>query len=329
MRARLTDLSTMRCVLCDADLTRSVTRSAFDPWLGRLWRVCASCRRWNPVPLEDRWERLEALERSARDRGRSIVRTDHLDLVDVGSTQLIRVGRAPRPELAGWRYGDVMPAAAARGFRAWLRGLLLGLPAHPFGYAAGHGDTFTDRSQVEHWFASPFLEDAPTLSAAFLYVPLAPECPACGRPLALEPWSFQAVRLTVDGGLPSVVSRCGLCDTEVVVPAAAARPALRLGLGVVNRRQSAREPVEAAARLVDRAGGPEGLLQRLTREDPALGELTIERRLALGFALDEQEEAELLEGEWREAEALARIADGELTEPAGFTEFRRRVLSGD
>ncbi len=316
----------MSCVFCDHDLADPRTRAAFDPWLGRLWRVCPECRRWNVVPLEDRWDALERLERTARDRGRSVLRTEHLDLVDTGDLQLIRVGRAPRPELAGWRYGDLVPPALARGLIAWLRRLVLGLPSSAFGYGAGYGHGFFEQASSERWLASPFLEDAATLTAAFVHVPLADTCPSCGGPLAIAPWSFQGVRLTLDAGAPAAVATCGLCRTEVAVPAVKARPALRLGLGVVNRRLRDRPLVESAAVALDRTAGPDGLLVRLSRDAPTLGELPVPDRLALGFALDEQSEAELLEAEWREAEELAAIVDRELTDVPGFEEFRRRVL---
>lgn len=315
----------MHCVYCDQDLTVSGARPAFDPWLGRLWRVCAGCGRWNVVPLEDRWEALEAYERAARE-GRARLRTENLDLVEAPGGELIRVGRAPRPELAGWRYGDVVPAFRARGLGAWLRRVLLGLPNSPFGYHAGHGELLGDHALNQRWFASPFLEDAPTLTAAFLHMPLAESCPSCGGPLAIAPWSFQWVRLTHEGGRPATVAMCGLCSRDVAVPAVEARPALRLGLSVVNRRLRGRPLVEAAAGALERADGPDGLLWSLSREDVALGELDVSDRLALAFALDEQSEAELLEAEWREAEELAAIMDGELTDIAGFDEFRRRVL---
>ena len=315
----------MTCVYCDHDLSAPGARPAFDPWLGRLWRVCPGCGRWNVVPLEDRWESLEAYERAARD-GRSRLRTQHLDLVRTGAGELIRVGRAPRPELAGWRYGDVVPPVAVRGIRAWLRRLLLRMPSSPFGYDAGHGALLGSLTLNQRWFASPFLDDAPTLTAAFLHVPMADACPSCGGPLAIAPWTFQSVRLTWDGGAPAAVATCGLCRTEVAVPAAAARAALRLGLSVVNRRLRDRPLVERAAVRLDRADGPGGLLVALAREDTTLGELDTPDRLALGFALDEQSEAELLEAEWREAEELAAIVDGELTDVAGFEAFRRRVL---
>ncbi len=315
-----------QCLFCDGELGPR-SRPAFDPWLGRLWRVCQHCRRWNVVPLEDRWETLESLERVTRDRGRTVLRTEHLDLVDTGRQELIRVGRAPRPELAGWRYGDVLPAAAARGFLAWLRRAVLGMPTTPFGYGAGYGYLLADTDAMQkRWFASPFLDHAPTLTAAFLHVPLAEECPSCAGPLALAPSSFQAVRLSADRGGAVVVARCGVCGQDVAVPMAAARGALRLGLSIVNRRLRDPALVESAAVRVDRSEGPEGLVASLARSESALGELGERSRLALGMALDEQAEAQVLEAEWREAEELAAIVDGQLTDVAGFDEFRRRGL---
>lgn len=318
----------MTCLFCDHDLSLPRARPAYDPWLGRLWRVCPRCRRWNVVPLEDRWEEMERYERQARDDGRSLLRTEHLDLVETGGGQLIRVGRAPRPELAGWRYGDLLPRAGFPGLAAWLRRLVLAVPSSAFGYNAGYGVGFFEAAPTERWFASPFIDDAPTLSAAFLHVPLADRCPSCGCPLAVAPWSFQAIRLTDKTGGPAVAATCGLCGTEVSVSAAAARPALRLGLSIVNRRLIERESVETAARRLDRLEGAAGLLHRLSSDDVTLGEIPALDRLALGMALDEQSEAELLETEWREAEELAAIVDGQLTQVDGFDDFRRRVLGG-
>src|SRR5439155_16351623 len=36
-------------------------RLAFDEWKGRLWVICPKCSRWNLAPLEERWEKVEAL----------------------------------------------------------------------------------------------------------------------------------------------------------------------------------------------------------------------------------------------------------------------------
>ncbi len=316
----------MTCVYCDQELGGARSRPAFDPWLGRLWRVCPRCRRWNVVPLEDRWEAVEGYEREARDHGRAVLRTEHLDLVETGAGQLIRVGRAPRPELAGWRYADLLPGVSGGGVLAWLRRMLLSMPSSAFGYNAGHGQGLFESASSERWFASPFIEDATTLTAAFVHVPLTAVCPACGGPLGIAPWSFQRLRLTEEAGAPAVAATCALCDTEVGVPAVDARAALRLGLSIVNRRLVDRPSVERAARRLDRVEGPEGLLHRLARADTSLGEIPTLDRLALGMALDEQSEAELLEAEWREAEEIAAIVDRDLTEVPGFDEFRRRIL---
>lgn len=313
------------CLYCDRALSGSDTRAAYDPWLGRLWRVCPACRRWNVVPLEDRWEAMEGYERAARDQGRTLLRTTNLDLVQADRRQFIRVGRAPRPELAGWRYSDILPASAARGMRAFLRRLLIGMPSSPFGYGAGYGDLLGEAT-TGRWFASPFLDDAPTLTAAFVSVPLAERCPSCGDPLGVAPWTFQSIRLVDASGAPAVATTCGVCREATAVPLSDARGALRLGLAIVNRRFRARDLVEGAAAVVDRADGPRGLVHRLGQDEVSLGELSPRDRLALGFALDEQTEAELLEAEWREAEELAAIVDRDLTEVDGFDEFRRRVL---
>lgn len=313
----------MHCVYCDSPITQS-SRAAFDPWLGRLWRVCTACRRWTPVPLEERWETLEEFERAAR-QGESRLRTRHLDLVRSHMGELIRVGRAPRPEVAVWRYSDLAPPVEL-GLLARLHRLLIALPSSPFGYDSGYGAILSDNRLADRWFASPFIEHAPTLTAAFLHVPLAPVCPSCGDPLAVDPWTFQSVRLSHERGRAMLFARCGLCGDETGVPAAAARPALRLGLSIVNRPFRDRDIIETAADGLDRASGPEGLMLQLGRSHTALGDLGVEDRLALGLALDEQAEAELLEAEWREAEELAAIVDGELTEVEGFQEFRQRVL---
>ena len=57
-----------------------------------------------------------------------------------------------------------------------------------------------------------------------------------------------------------------------------------------------------------------------------MGEMEEGERVALKIALDEEAEIEALEDEWRNAEEIAAIMDGELTEVPGFEEFRQRVL---
>ncbi|HUH12028.1 MAG TPA: hypothetical protein VMK65_02925 [Longimicrobiales bacterium] len=298
-------------------------RVAYDPVLGRLWVVCPSCTRWSSVPMELRWEALEALERTVRDEGRVRVETANLSLVRVGGGELVRVGRAPRPELAGWRYGSrLAELPLRRGFVAWLLSLLGELPEPAPGGADFHG---MPMPHVGAWLGSPFIGEAATLKAVFFHYPLAARCPACGGPLALRPWDFQNVRLVSGRHGPAAVAHCAMCEREVGVPLEQARPALRLGLAAVDRRRRSTPLAEAAGGEVERAGDAWSLVDALARADRAVGELAAPTRLALAMALDDQAEAEALESEWREAEELAAIADGELTEVPGFEEFRRRV----
>src|SRR5436309_1456748 len=37
-------------------------RIAFDEWRGRLWVICRACGRWNLSPLDDRLERIQAVD---------------------------------------------------------------------------------------------------------------------------------------------------------------------------------------------------------------------------------------------------------------------------
>jgi hypothetical protein len=102
------------CVSCHASLGANQAveafpvgrRLAFDPERGRLWVACARCARWNLSPLETRWEAVEECERRWRETPLRVA-TDRIGLARLGEgTELVRVGRAPRSELAAWRYGD-------------------------------------------------------------------------------------------------------------------------------------------------------------------------------------------------------------------------------
>src|SRR5512146_3004787 len=101
------------CLFCHSDLGSNDEveafpvgrRLAFDAAKGRLWVVCRRCERWNLTPLEERWEAIEKCER--RFRGTRIrASTDNIGLARLpDGLDLIRIGRALRPEIAVWRYG--------------------------------------------------------------------------------------------------------------------------------------------------------------------------------------------------------------------------------
>ncbi len=322
----------MRCFFCDEELEPFEPgaiphrlRLAFDPRLGRLWQVCARCARWNPVPLEARWETLEACERLSKQEGRLLLEGEHLSLLAVGDAQLVRVGETLRPEFSDWRYSHRLDAHPLRrpGF---FERMLSSLPERSAGGVSFHG---VPQFPPAKWIVSPFQEHADLLTTLFLRVPLAEGCPACGIPLALDPSEFGALRLTLERAGPSVVTTCALCGTTSPVPLDDVRATLRVALAIVGRKN--RDPTEIvrAAGLLDRAGGPEAFVEDLARDDSTLDAIDSAERIALAIGLDEEAEAEALEAEWKEAEELAAIMDGELTEVPGFEEFRRRVLADE
>ncbi|MCG6988336.1 MAG: hypothetical protein LJF06_09160 [Gemmatimonadetes bacterium] len=319
------------CFFCDEPLAAfdpgdpsGEVRLAFDPHLGRLWQVCPRCTRWNPVPLEERWETLEACERLATRRGRILVEGEHLTLLAAGGTQLIRVGEALRLEFSDWRYSRRLDPHLPGG-PGLLTRMILDLPESPAGGVTFHGvPRFPDLA----WIVSPFQEHARLLTALLLHAPLADACPSCGAPLAVEPAAFGGVRLIREGAGPRLVATCAFCGVASAVPLREGRAVLRAALAVVGRSHRDPEEIAGAATLLDGAGGAEPFIDELGRSELTLDVMDTDERIALAIGLDEEAETEALEAEWREAEELAAIMDDELTEVPGFEEFRARVLEG-
>lgn len=140
------------CLFCNGDLGSNgvlpgfpVGRHlAFDLERGRLWVICLRCSRWNLTVLEERWEAVEECER--RFRGTQLrVSTENIGLARLPEgLELVRIGRALRPEIALWRYGRFLRPGPARRLtdasvqltsRA-LDGLLRSVPAIRPGYDA-------------------------------------------------------------------------------------------------------------------------------------------------------------------------------------------------
>ncbi len=81
-------------------------RLAYDVARGRLWALCSRWRSWNLAPIEERWEAVEEAERSF-ERALVGLSTEHIALGRLpDGTELIRIGGAKAPELAGWRYAQ-------------------------------------------------------------------------------------------------------------------------------------------------------------------------------------------------------------------------------
>lgn len=130
-------------------------------------------------------------------------------------------------------------------------------------------------------------------------------------------------------GSEGILARCGFCRDEVVVPLREARATLRLALGLVTPSQTLESEAAGAARVLEESGSLSRFLGGLAAGPASLGHLPTPVRAGLLIALDEDAEAEALEAEWRKAEEMAAIYDGELSEVRGFDEFRRQILSPD
>ncbi|MGD2121511.1 MAG: hypothetical protein PVJ76_07195 [Gemmatimonadota bacterium] len=296
---------------------------AFDLEKGRLWNVCTGCSRWTLTPLESRWETLEACEEAAQTQGRVKLATDHLTLLEVEEGELIRIGTSPRLEFVDWRYGPKSAIARSRS-SFWAR-ILSGLPSPPVGgYDPYKG--FEGAVRSEPWVASPYLDHASSLTYLFSQVPLAPECPSCSAPLVINPWDFQTLEMISETPLPRLRAFCALCDTEVALDLAAARPTLRIALGLVTPPERVRQASVSVASELEAVGGALSFLRGISASGATLGDLDIPSRTGLIMTLDELAEIEALESEWRRAEEMAAIMDGELSEVPGFEAFRRRIL---
>jgi len=324
------------CLFCDVPLGEGVPsvpsprhRHAYDPHLGRLWEVCPACARWNPVPLALRWEVIEAWESLVGAEGRIVLRTEELTLLRVRGGEVVRVGRPPLAEWGAWRYGDRIPPRSAP--PSFLSRLLGSLPPPPLGGYDPYGLSgpmggVGGRDGPREWLASPFLAKAQPLTLGFATFPFAPECPSCGLPMPLNPWRFQDVTFELTSRRPAVQAECASCGDSVLLELGLARPAIRLGLAILDSEPEARTVGERAGENLERVGGGRVFLEGLGRLRVPLGELERPERVALGIALDRAAEGEALDAEWREAEEITKIMDGELTDVPGFREFRARVL---
>lgn len=321
------------CAFCDSRMAPGPPwapgvghRLAYDPSKGRLWTVCPSCGRWNITPLEDRWETLEACEEAVGKAGREVLRTRHLSLVRVEEGELIRVVDPPRPEFVDWRYGPALPGTRKVG--GFLSRILSRLPPPPPEGYDPYRRIFTHFRETP-WVASPFLEMASPLTYLFSQLPLTPECPSCHGPLVLRPWEFQDLRVVAQQGSEGIMARCGLCREQVVVPLRGARATLRLALGMVTPTERLETEAARAAQVLEESGNLHRFLGQLATGGVSLGHMSPPVRAGFLIALDEDAEGEALEAEWRKAEEVAAIYDGELSEVPGFEEFRNRILSPD
>ena len=254
------------CLFCHRGLGRNALlppfpvgrRLAFDPARGRLWVVCERCHRWNLSPVEERWEAIEECERLFGETPLR-VSTDNVGLAELpeGLT-LVRVGPAPRREIAAWRYGRLLrrhlrrsPVAQAAGaaaasvarlgggaLRRAARLLELPVPAYDTGtWLRVH----LRPDRIVAIVPGPLDEPVPIRVRHLEHAELI-------RPEAGEPWRI-VVRHD-DGATLSLAGDAGL------------RAAGRLR-SAGNGGGASGEQVRAAVRKVEDAGDPDGFFARI------------------------------------------------------------------
>lgn len=342
------------CIFCAADLrsNREIEefpvgrRLAFDPAKGRLWVVCRECERWNLSPLEERWEALEALERRYRDT-RTRVSTDQIGLarLDEG-LELVRIGAPQRPEFAAWRYGDQFGRRRRKFFTTALVGggvvvglgigstLVAGLssailPIHLFNLARFARGRVTSGTRIHASNNRAF--DLQDIEIGFQRIRMGAEYDD-GWALDLAPWLRSAAMgpagrhssFTVDGPDPVLTGPDAIHALSILLPR-------------LNSAGAGPGQVRKAVGLIEDAGAPGEFFRRVEQHARAQGYgynplrgMPRELRLGLEMAAHEDQERMVLEGElalleeaWKDAEALAAIAD-DLTLPDTVRQQLRR-----
>lgn len=345
------------CLFCHADLGRNEViesfpvgrRLAFDSANGRFWVICPSCKRWNLSPLEERWDAMDTCERLYQGT-RLRMSTDNIGLARVGEgTELVRVGKALRPEMAAWRFSAQL--AARRRQYLWLvagagvavGGLYAGIAAAGIGIGAFQGvwqllhrgyeratrlvlpsaaEASADPNATGWRFAlgrgrRP-LSEAEIAKAAV--VPRVETSHVRGAKLSLDP-ATEALEVKVPLVGHGLAAYRG--DAAMSVLPKLIAKLNRFGGSKTDERLAVEQLATVANAGVDDL--PRAVLAKYAgkmlrgehrKDEGTLGALAAPTKLALEMALQEQRERELLAGElldlefaWREAEELARITD--------------------
>jgi len=286
-------------------------RLAYDEAKGRLWVVCAKCRRWNLTPLEERWEAIEECEREFEGT-RLRVSTDNIVLARVrGGLDLVRIGAPSFPEMAAWRYGRslvdrwrrrTIPAAVLAGSGYVIQAITNG---EVIGFGIGIGlMTLT---------IAPMAYMSWHLGRVRVMLP-------DGRVVLLKHRDKDAMELEPDVRSGWALRLKGQ-DASMRATGVCAQHAMRGVLAAVNHAGGSQRTVSEAVALLQRLGGAERYLARLSAVAAKHGVANInflpaEMRLGLEMALHEDVEREamtdelgLLQDEWQLAEEVAQIAD--------------------
>jgi hypothetical protein len=335
------------CLFCTKDLgTNEVIetlpigrRLAFDAVQGRLWVVCRHCAKWNLVPFESRLESIDACERLFRDTP-TRYSTDNIGLARVREgLELVRIGPAQRPEFAGWRYGEAMRRRRRRNLALSTVALAAGGAGYfALGTLGGVSGALMSTGLMQITLSGLLFQGSRVVVAD----------PTTGRRQSFAMSALSGTRLVMreDGPLLRASSLVGLRQTVVEWHGDDVARVGRRFLGSINALSgSHRSLMSAAGLLGSHQGDLSSWLDPARRRemrweistegrapvarshgmhwygygDPMLhvALLPPEHRLALEMYFAESAERTYLEGEltllereWRQAEQLAKIADG-------------------
>lgn len=322
-------------------------RLAYDPARGRLWVVCPHCARWNLSPLEERWEAIDDAERRF-EQSRLRAGTGEIALARLSEgTELVRIGKPPKLELAAWRYGDTFK-------RRRKRTLVIGGAIAAAGVAAAGGALAAGISvgAAYHLGRLGYLaatNGRPDKVIARLRAPEGEVLRVRYRDLHMSRLGRDAegrLALELDVGHTLFSSR----NTVRFIGAEAA-DALAHVLPSVNRMGGTRDEIERAIARLEHAGSTEAFITSVARGGDSLTPVRrpgilrrtfwVNRRsglfamppavsLAIEMAVHENRERAALEGDlleleaaWREAEEIARIADDLLLPGAVTSRFEK------
>lgn len=315
-------------------------RVAFDPSRGRLWAVCKDCKRWSLAPIEERWEALDELEKTVRDRGNLLSQTDNIALIRAGPLEIVRVGRANLAEQSWWRYGREL-AKRRKNYKALSTAGAVGAGAAIWGGMATGGLTF-----IAAWVLWDKLPG--TIPDAARWFRFGGDvwrgrgrCQRCGRPLKKVSYRRRGNLILLHGGSSeptSLAYKCHHCGDHreggLHLKGREAERTLRKVLAYHHFEGASEKTVVDATRLIQEAGSTSDLTRILLRDGRRLGDLGRTGGIALEIAANEASEQRLLELEladleahWEAEEELAAIIDGELT-PLPLLETLRRRVAG-
>lgn len=296
---------------------------AYDGWKSRAWVICAKCARWNLTPFDTRLDTIAALDGMAG-TGRVAASSEQVALIRSGPYDIVRVGKPPRVEMAGWRYGERMKARERERLKVVVPVTVAAIGvAILVDVAAGGGVGFMV-GQIPNIGDSVYTALVGNRKIGLIELPI---CRTCGRAMVLRAKHVQHARLSFtahrDLTLLLLCSHCDSLGADLSGPEA--ELALRAGLTYVNlkKRKKIKKKAEEAAGYLDRHGGPEAFLRNSARMEKTVRQLAAGEALALEMAVDEQAELKELEREWRKAEELAEIADNLLVDRSVEEQLRK------